>query len=199
MVFLRGPSPFGLLAACTARERSPSGQVVIEELPGPALCGTASTCGHIRPPFVTTSHAGIAAVAAESTAALAASHRSSAGNAGATVTTFVAEPRVLASEPAPRWATMAAAAAEALAMATQPLMCTVAIAEEPDSPALLGLLARAELAREGQHVYAWRGSRRVLTLSKKGDIGEGGLGRFDLERPSNPSRDQQHQQQWPAL
>mmetsp|Transcript_65171 Transcript_65171/g.201740 ORF Transcript_65171/g.201740 Transcript_65171/m.201740 type:complete len:220 (+) Transcript_65171:69-728(+) len=34
--------------------------------------------------------------------------------------------------------------------------------EEPPSPLHVSLLFRAHLAREGQHVYSWRGGRRML-------------------------------------
>eukprot|EP00445_Apocalathium_hangoei_P039396 CAMPEP_0203950058 /NCGR_PEP_ID=MMETSP0359-20131031/84304_1 /ASSEMBLY_ACC=CAM_ASM_000338 /TAXON_ID=268821 /ORGANISM="Scrippsiella Hangoei, Strain SHTV-5" /LENGTH=172 /DNA_ID=CAMNT_0050882167 /DNA_START=1 /DNA_END=517 /DNA_ORIENTATION=+ len=33
---------------------------------------------------------------------------------------------------------------------------------EPGSPVRLGFLLRAEMAKEGQHIQAWRGGRRVL-------------------------------------
>jgi len=63
-----------------------------------------------------------------------------------------------------------AAAAAAAAVAALGLAPPESV-PEPGSPVRLGFLLRAEMAKEGQHIQAWRGGRRVLAKaeSSRGD------------------------------
>mmetsp|Transcript_52188 Transcript_52188/g.149567 ORF Transcript_52188/g.149567 Transcript_52188/m.149567 type:complete len:209 (-) Transcript_52188:79-705(-) len=68
-----------------------------------------------------------------------------------------------AHEPGPCFAVAAAAVASAVAALGLAPRESV---PEPGSPVRLGFLLRAEMAKEGQHIQAWRGGRRVLAKAE---------------------------------